>query len=249
VSITGYALSATHPEWIYVSTSSGDIHRWDWTVGEKLGRWRLADPICQIAVGLQQVADGPVDIIYTRELKANGSTRISAHKLMFGEDAAKSETKTILQYQNPDSISNFQLVLGGKVIVASVGSKLVVGYTSEGPADSPRNSQHVWYEFTSPDNIRCMDVQAVGDSTKTESSDLTPQSSTINVVVGDEGGAVFTHHDLLNKLIRAEQRGGHAVNDSIVPRKLHWHRDSVRSVRFSQDGGSSNTSCPVPGSH
>ena len=196
----------------------------------------------RLTVGSQQASDGPFDVVYTGRSR-NNHTTISAHKLIYGKTPTQSESKRVLRYENLRPITNFQVVSGGRIVVLSVGSTLMVGYVADGPTTPFTDSHYVWYELASPCAITSIDARVVDHEGKAKSKDTSLENPLINVLVGDEMGVVFAHYDLLNKLIRLAPRGGSLSNKSIMPQKLHWHRQAVRSARWSPDGESINVPC------
>ena len=237
--ITGFALSRTEPSCLYFSTAQGLVYYWDWKKGTKLGRWDLKSPILGLAVGVQDGPDRPVDIVFALDAIQESGTRISAHKLVGGAEASKTESKTILQVEK--QISGFKLGLDGQVLIVSSGPLLIVGYSLQGPKTPFRDSKYEWRELRTPDRITCMDVRQSSNVPRANGTKSKPKASifteaSIDVVVGNEKGVVFAHQNILNKLMILEQRGAAALEGSLVPRKLHWHREEVHSVRWSRDG-------------
>jgi NET1-associated nuclear protein 1 (U3 small nucleolar RNA-associated protein 17) len=47
---------------------------------------------------------------------------------------------------------------------------------------------------------------------------------------------VFVHNDLVLKLFMQSQEGNLPSGLSLVPRKMHWHRQAVHTVKWSLDG-------------
>lgn len=237
--ITGYVLSPTEPNWLYVATAKGLIYKWDWKQGVKLGRWHLGSPILSIAVGTQELPDGPIDIVYTQEETVEGKPRISVHKLRGGEKASETESKTIFQFHR--KITDFKVAMHGKFIMLAAGPLLIAGHSMEGASSSLRDTQYTWREFNTFNRITSFDVRHASrnvpaPSRKTKSKQPTIIDAVVNVVVGHEKGEIFIYEDLLRRLFSTNLRGPGSTEGPILPRKLHWHREQVCSVTWSLDG-------------
>ena len=212
--------------------------------GKRLGRWTLSSRVDGLAVGCHRTSNQLVDIVYTREQKAN-KWRISAHKLRGGNEASKTESKTI--YQSDKQITSFKCVLDGRVIVATSEQHLLVGL-SETPTTTLRDTKYVWREIRAPDWIACLDVQHAnqdhGASAGKKKSKQTGASvPNLDVVIGDVKGAIFVYEDLLNRLIDREKGTSNYAPSLLTPRRLHWHRELVSSISWSLDGKSNFSRC------
>lgn len=236
--VTCYGLSATRPEQLYVGSAQGIIYQFDWNKGQKLGRWQLNSHVWGLEVAGQESSGGRMDVVYTRE-QAPDRWILSAHKLRGGTDASKTESRTI--YSSPAPITHFKLILDGKVIVVTAGSRLLVGHTTNDGATSLKDLKYVWREFVAPNSIASFDVRHVSkDSTirqrGVKSMHPPAANEVIDVVVGDAKGVIFVYDDLLNNLVSLEHDKDAATGNRMAPRRLHWHRESVLSVKWSLDG-------------
>ena len=236
--ITDYALSPTRPDHLYACTSHGLIYKWDWVQGVKLGRWDLHSQILGLLVGKATFADGERDLVYTKEYNQEKG-RISAHKLMSGDDAAKTESKTVLLCEQP--ITAFQVVLDGKIIVLAAGRRLLVGAANGGSAKQLREMSYIWREVLVSDHITCLSTRHVSLTAESLAGKKKPRSGdgkgeVVDVVIGHVTGVILLYQDLLSALIRAEHQGASTAVEAMTPRRLHWHREPVLSIGWSMDG-------------
>ncbi|KZF21962.1 WD40 repeat-like protein [Xylona heveae TC161] len=233
--VTGYALSPTKPNTLYVSTLSGLIYHWDWVEGEKLGRWEIGSDIFGLAVA-PMPSQPHQDIVYTVDKKQKWM--LTAHKLMSGIEASKTELATLYRSTNP--ITSLRIVQGGRVIVATSGDRLLVGFSEAFQSPSLQELSYVFREISSSEWITCIDIressgerQSGGKKAKSQQGNRAPS---VDIVVGGLQGAIFVHEDLLNKMIQMERPSTGRETFKITPRKLHWHREAVNTVKFSLDG-------------
>ncbi|KAI9841074.1 MAG: hypothetical protein M1838_003784 [Thelocarpon superellum] len=235
--ITDHALSRTNPHHLYACTLDGIVHKWDWVAGTKLGRWQLASKVVGIVIGTVRSGQTETDVVYARE-QDGSKWCISAHKLTSGADASQTESKTIRRSEQP--ITALKALVGGRILVAASGERLLVGTSPEGVASPLRETKVLWREIRTSDWITSLDVQLSGrvldaPSTKRKPVALELEDPVIDVIVGHFKGPIFVYEDLLHRWIGAERdREGFA--QLLEPRKHHWHREAVRSLCWSLDG-------------
>ncbi|KAI9682336.1 MAG: hypothetical protein M1817_000390 [Caeruleum heppii] len=236
--ITACTLSPTDPSTLYVSTSQSIVQHWNWTSGQKLGRWRLSGQLHGLAVGTQHGTEGPVDVVYTRE-ERNDFWRISIHKLISGAKSSQTESRTV--FQSKQLLTAFKIAAGGKAIVAAAGKRLIVGQSPLGVAQSLRDTKYRWQEHRMPDWIVTLDIRGPSSvdhqlGSKADSGFSSSRGLSLDVVVGDNKGVVFVFHDIINRLTDDPKRDAGPSNPTLTPRQLHWHREGVRCVAWSLDG-------------
>ncbi|KAI9785919.1 MAG: hypothetical protein M1839_008185 [Geoglossum umbratile] len=240
--VTGFSMSPTYPNHIYVSTSRGRLEIWDWIEGTKIQRWEFESEINALAIVSASPTENKSDIIYMIEKKYE-KWRIKLFELVKGADPSKTDNQTKVLYECEQQISSFKVLHEGRVVVATSGKRLVVG-TTKGEITA---GSYVWMEFTSPDWLTCLDVResskesisAKGKKEKLKAGVASKSSPAIDVVIGDIKGVIYVHSDLLNRLIHDHEadrsaRLGHLVRGA--SRRRHWHREAVHSVKWSLDG-------------
>ena len=67
------------------------------------------------------------------------------------------------------------------------------------------------------------------------------QRPRIDVAIGDEEGVIFMYEDIMSAFVGSTKKNTptavmRTAPNICEPRRLHWHRDSVGSVRWSLDG-------------
>ncbi|KAH0559865.1 hypothetical protein GP486_003613 [Trichoglossum hirsutum] len=239
--ITAFILSPTSHNYVYVSTSRGRLEIWDWTEGKKLQRWEFESDINALAVASPSPAEDKTDVIFLVEKKYE-KWRIKLFELTRDAKQSKTGNQTKVLYECQQQISNLKVLHEGQVVVATSGKCLVVG-TAIGDATT---GSYVWTEFTSPDWLTCLDARESSKEPISSKSkeDLKVRGNrktnpAIDLVVGDIKGAIFVHHDILNRLVADHRKGASVRPEHLArgaSRRWHWHREAVHSIKWSLDG-------------
>ena len=233
--ISSFAVSPSDVTQLLLSRWSGIIEKWDWTNGSLLDMWDTKTHVRSIATSKPSFKGNDTGLIYTVDRSKGKRWMITAHRLMRGESTSKSDLGTLLKYEEP--ISSLQVFEEGKVIVATSGQKVLIGSTEDPDKPALKNVSYIWREITCSEWITSIDtrIRPADNSTKNiRPSKVT--TSAVDVVVGGLKGAMFIYEDLLGRLISKENSSKSGVEDNMTPRKLHWHRNAVSSVKWSADG-------------
>ena len=237
--IVGFVLSPTDANLLYVATSSGSIYRYDWNKGKNVGRWDISSQIFNLTGSDSAAAPSERDILYTVDKK--GQWMITAHRLSGKADASQTELRTLLK--SPEPLTALKVLAGGKIIVATSGSHLMIGCSDPASPPSLNDLSYVWREISCPEWITSIDVrvpsvasQAPGSVAVRVKSSNTKGQGPMDVVVGDLKGSIFVYEDLLGKLIRKERHGESVRGQDLTPQQLHWHRNGVSTTKWSLDG-------------
>lgn len=238
--ISAYSLSTVNPHILFVSTFAGTIHKLDWSEGKKLARWDVSSQITGLATGVMPNADE--DIVYTIDKSdRSGKWMITAHKLMAGTQASKSELCTLCRSQEP--ITGLKVMEGGRTLIATAGKRLMVGLRND-PHQTPlAKTTYTWREITLPEYITCFDARFPVDTTQMQSAGPEKAKNrkvasrfSVNVVVGNSKGEIYIYKDLLDTLTERERRDKGGKATGLAASLHHWHREAVRTVKWSRDG-------------
>lgn len=233
--IVSYCLSPTHPKIIWVAFSDGSVFRMDWTTGTGGNEcWTISSTGCiHMTVASMESAGRRRDVVFTTETKKDGGFRITAQE-MSPETPSVSPTRTI--YTTSNRIQFLRAAKEGSIIVAASGNRVLLGRLRSTDYDTVENIRYEFRVFESTEVIKCLDVR-VSDRTNSDGLKKSLKKSPIvDVVVGNIRGVLFVHHDLLAKLFSQQADGKLPPGISMVPRKLHWHRQVVHTVKWSLDG-------------
>ena len=237
--ITAFALSASNSSQLYVALSQGLVEKWDWTEGKRIGKWIINSQIYDITVVSQISHNVEEDLVYTVDGRA-GSWMITAHHLRPGKGPPQTEAHTL--YKSTEPIASFKALESGKVVIASMGSRLILGNIASPLTSVLKNVKYMWREVTAPELITTFDAR-ISDGQKEAAGGGTikadPKSPTsVDIVTGGLRGSVYVYRDLLASLIQKERK---KHMPTPVAQHLHWHRTGVGAVKWSADG-----MCPWP---
>ncbi|KAJ5056974.1 hypothetical protein J3E74DRAFT_477045 [Bipolaris maydis] len=239
-SLTAYALSTVAPHLIYAAYSSGEIMLWDWVTGKRTGRWEIGTTVQNMAVITQPESDQ--DLVYCHESEDGHSLTLRSLRTNRQSSAgeSKSELKQILNTNS--AIRSIQVLLQGKYVIVATVDSLVVGKRVKITKTALHEFEYVWRELKFSKHIRTFNVyhreKQEASNTKKGAQD---QREILDVAVGEETGLILLFEDILASFaaIESSQKGKKERTDaaeSLRPKRLHWHRDAVGSVKWSLDG-------------
>lgn len=229
--ISGFAFSSTDSNQLYISTQAGLQEKWDWFNGIRLESWNTKVPIHVIRAAPPDGAAAANGLVYTIDRHTRERWLLAAHRLMGGQEAAKTELEVLLVYTEP--LTSLKILDDGKVIVATSGTKVIIGTTEAADKPSLKEIVYVWREFECSEWITSIDVQIELAPVKPEKSHSVGIG--FNIVIGGLKGAIFIYENILRKLINKET-SSKSKDEEINPRRLHWHRNAVAAVKWSADG-------------
>lgn len=220
--IIGYRICPVNSDILYIFTSAV-VTKWHWDSGKRLDLWETSSPA--IAIDLPSSDNKSQLLSYSIVAKKDGRRQILIDAL------SDKEMTGISALETREQINTIQVAYGGRVIVASDGSHLFLGTTASIDLQSSGATRYTWAEATLPVTATCLDLQETS-VTRNQSSELKyPKGSyAVDLVVGESNGSLLIYRDVGNTLF------GRSGEKKSSPRKLHWHRSSVNTVRWSRDG-------------
>lgn len=233
--VTAYAVSATDSNRVYVAESTGLITLWDWTSRKKIGRWDIGATVRNMTV----ITHSDEDLVYCHE--PGKSHIVNVHALRTGAQASTTELKPILKTSS--SILDVQVLLQGKFVVVACNDSLMVGKRQKQSKTAVQDFEYVWRELKFAQRITTFNayVRDQAEVTGKAARSAQDQRDVIDIAIGDDSGVILLFEDILASFaaIETAQKGGKTKADnaeSLRPKKLHWHRDVVGSVKWSLDG-------------
>ncbi|OJD14429.1 hypothetical protein AJ78_05230 [Emergomyces pasteurianus Ep9510] len=233
--ITDCKLSLINAEHLYLSTLSGAILKWDWTSGEHIETWNTAHKIYAIDIcsGSSSQDSPDEDIVVSMSGANSGKKEISMHA-KGGSDTWN--TRGIRELSK--TANNFRVSADGRVLIVIAGDQLTVGYASKLRLEALDSIKYTWLEITLPVSVTSSDIRerSLSDqaSTSSKPSTSSPASRVVDLVLGSKSGAILIYNDILNSLLRTENKSDAGTN--LVTTRLHWHRNAVKTVKWSRDG-------------
>ncbi|RDL33082.1 uncharacterized protein BP5553_08521 [Venustampulla echinocandica] len=234
--IITYCLSPTESDIVWVACSNGCIYRIDWTSGAGSEQWwGISSTGCiWMTVASMESAGRRRDVVFTTESRKDGGWRVTANELAPPDGPIQTVAKTI--YTSNGHISFLKTANEGAIIAGAAGNKVLLGRLRSTEYDTIDKIKYEFRIFETAVPVSALDLR-VSDRTGTENlkKSILKKTPIVDVVVGDVRGSIFLHNDLLANLIRS-QDGTLPQGISLTPRKLHWHRQAVNTVKWSLDG-------------
>ena len=233
-SISGLALSAVNPSEIYIALGQGLVEKWHWTEGHRLGKWIINSRISGITVIRHTSRNVEDDLVYTVDGRV-GLWMITAHHLRLGKGTHQTETQTLFKSTEP--ISSCKVLGKGNMVIASAGSRLILGHLTNHETSVLKDLIYTWREIMCPDWITTMDARISDGQNgtlggKTIAADPTLFDS-VDLVIGGLRGSLYVYRSLMANLIQKERK---QYTHTPVAQQLHWHRTGVGAVKWSADG-------------
>lgn len=225
--LAAYALSSSNPNQLYIANSSGIVSLWNWTAPTKIARWDIGNKVRQI-VSVSR-SELPHDLLYCHEI--GNTDTLNVHYLCSGKDAAETNLRRILKSKAP--IRSFQVLGEGKGIVVCTENSIMVGKPVTQKWTSLNELTYTWREFQVPRHITAFHAQF------RPRPDQPVHQSPMDVAIGDRDGVIHLFEDIWYAFAKQEKRlkeGEKVQFASLAPKRMHWHRDAVGSVKWSHDG-------------
>lgn len=230
--ISTYALSATNPRHVYTASDSL-ITLWDWTNGKTLGRWDIGSPVQSMSVVADPVSN--MDLVYSHE--SPSSHIINVHALRTREQLGQTELKQILKKKL--AIKGMRVLFDGKIVIVVMQKAILIG-KRKAQKTALQEYEYVWREFQTSKTIMTFDAYVRIPEQSSTGKQPSDSGGHVDLAVGDQEGAIWLFEDVLSAYIRIEKTrkdGARSVDlEMLRPKKLHWHRDAVGSVKWSRDG-------------
>jgi NET1-associated nuclear protein 1 (U3 small nucleolar RNA-associated protein 17) len=235
--LTAYALSSTKPNRVYIADSTGQVALWDWVSGKNVARWWLRSTIVHMAVITKPESESD-ELMYCVDAGGkNISLRILPIKAKANEP--RHSLKQILD-TGSSTIRGIQVLLQGKYVVVSSDDSITVGKRVKANSKTElQDFEYVWREFKFSKRITTFNAyhrepQETGKGKKVAQD----QREVIDIAVGHDSGVVLLFEDILASFAAIEKgkKGKIDTAEGLKPKRLHWHRDAVGSVKWSLDG-------------
>lgn len=222
--VIGYKICPVDQDILYIFTS-GFVTKWNWDSGKRLARWGTDSQ--GIAVDVATVSVEGVDQPAAFFI---GGNKDGKREILVNALGDKKST-SIVTLRTSEQINAIQVAYGGRVVVACDGPHVFLGTTAKVNLEKPESTQYTWREATLPVSATCFHLQEASTQ-RGQSSEVKglKGSETIDIALGESNGSILIHQDILNTLF------GKNSEKKSSPRRLHWHRGSVNTVKWSKDG-------------
>jgi NET1-associated nuclear protein 1 (U3 small nucleolar RNA-associated protein 17) len=237
--IITFCLSPTNPDLLWVACSDGAIYSINWTSGAGADQyWGISSTGCiHMTVASMESAGRRRDVVFTTEARKDGGWRITANELAPPNGPIQTVARTI--HSSNQRILFLKAGKEGSVIVATSGKGILLGSLRSADFGTIDKIKYEFRLFESSDAISSLDVRVTD---RPKSAILQDRGSkrypVVDVAIGDVKGSIFVHNDLLQNIVRPQRNSTGESGIQLIPRKLHWHRQAVHSVKWSLDGTS-----------
>lgn len=224
--IVSSVLSKCSPEHIWVACSDGRIWRINWTSGTGADSPFTVDAkkLLDMTVDVMEIGGKAEDVLLVLKRLTRSSAQITAY-----DSKALSTNYGKLLHTYDESPQLLRSAAGGRLIVAAARETLHIGLLKATKVASLDDLAYRFHSFDVPDIISCLDIRPVIRTSKKGAVEM--QSA--DVAIGGARGAIYLYSDLLSHLPGGASNPKAGV---IQPRKYHWHRRAVHSVKWSEDG-------------
>jgi NET1-associated nuclear protein 1 (U3 small nucleolar RNA-associated protein 17) len=241
VRVVAYALSNEDPNKIWVGCSDGRVFKIDWSTGTGSDQfWAISDAgLEQMTVASIDIAGRRQEVIFTAG-EVDGAWKITVHELSLLGSSPTTQSRIL--YNSPQPVHIMKAVGEDPVLVAASEKRVLIGVLQSSEVETIDQIRSDFRVFESSEPVSSLDVRV---STRTSVKDVLfgrkriakVEQKIVDVVVGGAKGAIFVHNDLLGNLHRSQLRLPNLQPENILkPSKLHWHRKSVASAKWSRDG-------------
>lgn len=196
---------------------------WEWTTGKQISSWEISRAIISIDLGFS-ASDTMDHTFFCLCEQKDGKREIRTLSM---RDQKPSESVVL---ETSTRFSQLKASQQSQAIIAYGGHNILLGIANAAHHDM-EHTQYTWRETTLPVTITCLDVRL---STRAEPQDNKSGHATLDLVVGEAGGAILIYQDVLSLFLASEglREGGNGP----AARRLHWHRGPVNALCWSRDG-------------
>ncbi|KAL2023664.1 hypothetical protein VTK56DRAFT_1821 [Thermocarpiscus australiensis] len=225
--IVASALSKCSPDYIWVACSDGRIWYINWTSGAGADTPFTVETkkVLDMTVDVVEIGGKPKDVLLVLKRVTKSSAQIVGY-----DSKALSANNGKLLHNYDGGPQLLRSTAGGRAIVAAAKETLHVGLLKANKPATLDDLAYLFHSFDVPDIVSCLDLRPTMRLTKKGGIEL----QSIDVAVGCARGAIYLYSDLLSKL---PGDGSSSARAGVIqPKKYHWHRRAVHSVKWSEDG-------------
>jgi hypothetical protein len=209
----------------------GFITIWNWVSGQKL----VSLPLKSTIRGLQVVVSEDFDneqllLLLENSNEASKQWTISFFEVLSHKEAFVPDLISLQSTSEP--LQFLSVVCGRRFIFAASNTCVLVGVqsahsTSRGSEDSEDGRLYKWSTFDFKAEVSSFDVRVDKQYKSKNKEKVADQPDICRLAIGSKLGSIFVYEDIINSLQQPGQLNRF---------ELHWHRETVLSVKWSADG-------------
>ena len=227
--IAAVSSSQASPDLVWVGCSDGRVWRLNWTTGsiEEL-KTRDGNQLTDIKAEIITIAGAPQEVLFASE-------RLDKRSEVVAYDTARLSDPDIRRlYTHTSQIQKLLSISGGRALVAVSGNTVLVGDLKPREIGAVGELKYRFSSFDLSDEISALDarVSPRKQSKKKDSANAKNSPPLVDLAIGCARGAILVYGDILSGIRAIGETG----SQQILPRKHHWHRKAVSSVKWSRDG-------------
>ncbi len=225
--IVASVLSKSDTDYIWVVCSDGRIWHLNWTSGSGADTpFRVESKrVLDATVDAIEIGGKSEDVLLILKRLTKSSAQIVAYNT---KALSTGDGKLLHTYDESPQL--LRSVAGGRLIVAAAKEALHLGILKTKKLASLQDLTYRFHCLDAPDIVSCLDIRPTIRATKKGGLEL----QGVDLAVGCARGAIYVYHDLLSRL--PGETSGSSKASTIQPKKYHWHRRAVHSVKWSEDG-------------
>jgi NET1-associated nuclear protein 1 (U3 small nucleolar RNA-associated protein 17) len=202
-------LSKVDSEIVYIATQDSCIETWNWTSGQKLASLPLGSAIYWFEVMAKDDETEQVFLVLENSNEADRQFSIACFDVPTHEEHFAPDVKHL--FSDPKPLQFLSVVGERRTIFAASATRVFVG-VSDG-----KGSAYKWNTFLFRDQPSSLDVRVEERKGR----------KIYRLAIGSREGPIILYDDILGLL---------GQDGELTGSKLHWHREVVRSVKWSRDG-------------
>ncbi|KAL5594306.1 hypothetical protein BROUX41_001248 [Berkeleyomyces rouxiae] len=241
-SIVGLRQCLTDPSMVWVACSNGLVSKVNWT-GEAESLNVITTTTASgtanglstllVSVGASAAKKSQTEVVLVSEAPSHDTqTRISAY------DGQLKFLKALLELA-PDmsKLHSMETLPEIGLVYASANKHFYVGSPQTLELASLDDLMYDFYTFACDDIITATHARIVqtSRSKKGPKQQQQQQRKSVDIAIGCARGPIYCYNDILARL-QAMDAVTKGPKETLQPKKMHWHRRAVHSLKWSRDG-------------
>jgi NET1-associated nuclear protein 1 (U3 small nucleolar RNA-associated protein 17) len=215
--VIDFKLSVLDPRVAYIVHSNGHLSLWNWQEGIQLSSMHFGGSLGPIALNAD--ADTRREQLYLMLVKGPQSHQLVSMQVSHVKSQKTPDFAVIRTFEV--EVEGLRVFENGQVIFAVFKDSVSVGIARTENKQS--ESKHSWTSLSFLEGISAFDIRQEHVAAPKDSG----TGAVYRFAIGSKLGPVYLYEDLMHTIT-----GG----KDLKPRRMHWHRRAVGSIKWSLDG-------------